>query len=384
MASEPMNLEEMYARLALEEDGGEGLIIGKEEGTLPQKTFVLIGRFLTEKNINFQAMQNVLASIWRPKEGMEVHDLGGQRYSFVFYHVLDLQKVIEGGPWTFEQNLLLHHKLEEGEDAHLVKLNRMEIWVQIYDLPMGMLSIKLLESIGNYVGAFVKTDPKNLTSGWKMFVRIRVVMDIDKPLKRKMKIKREGGNWTWINFKYERLSSFCFVCGLMGHTDRDCGIVYANPDKVIERAYGTWLRAPTKNEKNQNIGARWLRNGVDGHGWGSNSSESKFSATDRQAQAMGERFMEIDGRVTENLGKEVAICFTQRDQGDIFQDKDNTNEEIIKEDGKNQMVETVVIDTKRKRVDKEYNIEIDGLGMLTDGPKNGSEAGPVIQARLQQ
>lgn len=77
MVSEPMNLEEMYARLALEEEGGEGLIIGKEEGILTQKTFVLIGRFLTEKNINFHVMQNVLASIWRPKVGMEVHDLGG-------------------------------------------------------------------------------------------------------------------------------------------------------------------------------------------------------------------------------------------------------------------------------------------------------------------
>lgn len=297
---------------------------------------------------------------------------------------MDIQKVVEGGPWTFEQNLLLHHKLEEGEDAHLVRLNRMEIWVQIYDLPMGMVSTKLLESIGNYVGAFVKTDPQNLNGGWKMFVRIRVAMDIDKPLKRRMKIKREGGNWTWIQFKYERLSSFCFVCGLMGHTDRDCGIVYANSDKVIERAYGTWLRAPTRNERNQSIGARWLRNGMDGNAWGSNSGESKFPTTDRQARAMGERFMEIDGRVTENLGKETAICFTQRDQGDIFQDKDNTNEEINKVGGKNQMEETVVMDTKRKRVDKEYNVETDGLVMLTDGPKNGLEAGPVIHDRLQQ
>lgn len=78
------------------------------------------------------------------------------------------------------------------------------------------------------------TQTLKLNGGWKMFVSIRVTMDIDKPLKLKMKIKREGSTWTWINFKYERLSTFCFVCGLMGHSDRDCGIVYANPDKVIE------------------------------------------------------------------------------------------------------------------------------------------------------
>lgn len=59
-----------------------------------------------------------LASIWRPREGMEFHDLGGLRYSFIFYHVFDLQKVTEGGPWTFEQSLLLHHKLEANGSSY--------------------------------------------------------------------------------------------------------------------------------------------------------------------------------------------------------------------------------------------------------------------------
>ncbi|WOH03691.1 hypothetical protein DCAR_0623090 [Daucus carota subsp. sativus] len=72
------------------------------------------------KNINFQAIQNVVAAIWRPKEGIE--------------------KVIDGGPWTFEQSLLVYHKLEGYEDAQLIKLNNVEIWVQVYDLPSGILS----------------------------------------------------------------------------------------------------------------------------------------------------------------------------------------------------------------------------------------------------
>lgn len=72
-----------------------------------------------------------------------------------------------------------------------------------------------------------------------------------------MRIKREGGDWSWVNFKYERLSIFCFVCGQMGHSERDFGIVYANPEAVIPRAYGVWLRAPTKNSHNQNQ-AKWV------------------------------------------------------------------------------------------------------------------------------
>lgn len=76
--------------------------------------------------------------------------------------------------------------------------------------------------------------------------------------------ERKGGVWSWVNFKYERLSTFCFVFGLIGHSERDCNLVYANPDKEIARAYGVWLRAPTRNSSNQNVGAKWLRNGAEG------------------------------------------------------------------------------------------------------------------------
>lgn len=82
-----------------------------------------------------------------------------------------------------------------------------------------------------------------------------------------MKIKREGGTWSWINFKYERLSTFCFVCGKLGHSERDCNIVYANPGKEMEREYVTWLRAPGKNIKSGS-GSRWLRNADGGNQWG--------------------------------------------------------------------------------------------------------------------
>lgn len=124
---------------------------------------------------------------------MEIHDLGGQRYSFVFFHVLDRLKVLEGGPWTFEQSLLVYHCLLEGEDPFAVKLNTMDIWLQIYDLPRGLISENILQSIGDYVGKFIKSDPTNMNGGWKMFLRIRITMDLEKPLKRRMKVKRNGG-----------------------------------------------------------------------------------------------------------------------------------------------------------------------------------------------
>lgn len=235
--------EPIFGRYVREDDlrrrrGGRYRCWGGEEITVKEQTFILIGKFLTDKNINFKAMQDMMASLWRPKEGMEVHDLGGFRYSFVFYHILDMQRVLEGGPWSFEQNMLVCNQLVSSEDPHTVKLQEADVWIQVYDIPKGLISENVLKNVGNAIGRYVKSDPANFNGMWKEYVRIRVALNIEKPLKRKMKLKREGNAWTWINFKYERMSSFCFVCGIIGHSERECNVVYANPEKLIERAYG--------------------------------------------------------------------------------------------------------------------------------------------------
>lgn len=77
----------------------------------------------------------------------------------LFYHILDIQKVIEGGPWSFKQNLPVFHKLDENEDPHPVQLNEIDIWVQLYDLPMGMQSEKGGSEYWEFCGDVSKDRP---------------------------------------------------------------------------------------------------------------------------------------------------------------------------------------------------------------------------------
>lgn len=72
---------------------------------------------------------------------------------------------------------------------HQVPLNEVNIWVQVHDIPKGLISENILKSIGTFIGMYVKSDPANFDGTWKAFVRIRVTLNIQKPLKRRMKIK---------------------------------------------------------------------------------------------------------------------------------------------------------------------------------------------------
>lgn len=74
-------------------------------------------------------------------------------------------------------------------------------------------------------------------------------------------------------------------------------MVYANPDKIIDKAYGTWLRAPLRIVKN-NTRVRWLRNAHDGNNvWEKNFKQEVLSSTDHGCG--GEHFMEVDGVIRE-------------------------------------------------------------------------------------
>ncbi|TYI18828.1 hypothetical protein ES332_A07G120200v1 [Gossypium tomentosum] len=53
------------------------------------------------------------------------------------------------------------------------------------------------------------------------FMRIRVQIGVRHPLKRKKHILFCGRR-SYVSFKYERLSLFCFYCGRLGHSGSFC------------------------------------------------------------------------------------------------------------------------------------------------------------------
>ena len=54
----------------------------------------------------------------------------------------------------------------------------------------------------------------------------------------------EGGESRWVNFKYERLPNFCYRCGLLNHTLKECPENDAEKTNTIEEEtlqYGAWM-----------------------------------------------------------------------------------------------------------------------------------------------
>lgn len=87
----------------------------------------------------------------------------------------------------------------------------------------------MARAIGKNMGSFMEV---NQTASSKS-MRIRVMLDVSKPLVRGTRIGCGNGASKWIDIKYERMPIFCFTCGRIGHVDKDCG--------DISYTFGEWL-----------------------------------------------------------------------------------------------------------------------------------------------
>ncbi|XP_030489697.2 uncharacterized protein LOC115706250 [Cannabis sativa] len=268
------NLEDQYAALNIEEDEEEGLLFEGEhdEAFEIDDRWCLVGRFLTHRSIDFQAMQNKMAQLWQPGRGMYVKELENNLYLFQFYHEVDIERVKEGSPWTFDRVPLLFERLKQGKNPRSVPLNRIDFWVQLHNLTTGFMSETVIRGLGNYLGEYVKSDPNNFVGVWRDYLRIRVKINVTQPLKRKKKLIKQGGLSCHALFKYEDLPTFCFICGVLGHSERFCDRLFDTPYDQLDKPYGLEMKAPPRR-RNYAAGARWLKPGIATKTGGASSSD---------------------------------------------------------------------------------------------------------------
>ncbi|MBA0768980.1 hypothetical protein Gotri_017749, partial [Gossypium trilobum] len=152
-------MEADLAGLTLEEEEEEILQIQTEEGTNGDGEILqLVGCFLTASIVHFLAMRSIMANLWHPVRGVQITDLGEKKYLFQFFHLMDLERVIKGSPSTFNNHLLIIHKLRMGENPLQIPLIYSPLWVQVHDVPTGFVSENLAIQLGNFIGEFMEYD----------------------------------------------------------------------------------------------------------------------------------------------------------------------------------------------------------------------------------
>lgn len=64
---------------------------------------------------------------------------------------MDLEKFVEGSPWTYDQCIFLLKVLKPEDVPYSVELFYLPIWIQFYNLLVGYISKMLAKEVGTRI-----------------------------------------------------------------------------------------------------------------------------------------------------------------------------------------------------------------------------------------
>lgn len=200
-------IRKQYEALTIEEEASIDVQVPVVVRKKPE--FWYAAQIMWDKEANELHFRRALAKLWQPKEGMNIKKLRQRnRYLINFLHNNDYERVWKGTPWTFNNKLIALLPLNIGDDPEIAQINMSPFWIQAFGVPLGYVSTNICEAIGNFVGTYLDTDENNFKVASPLYLRVRVLINLDKPIKRRMKIRVNAGNEVMIQFRYERMPSF--------------------------------------------------------------------------------------------------------------------------------------------------------------------------------
>lgn len=183
------------------------------------EALTLVGRLTARKIFPKPVIIPLIKAGWRFAPNLRIEDVGLNKFLFSFQTMEEKNHVLSLGPWNFKGYLMILKEWRSRETIHEVDLSHAQFWVQIHELPLERLDEENAILIGSKLGVIDHIDPVDIH---KPYLRVQVHFDIETPLHPGFSLHREGQNPIWISFKYERLSSFCMICGRITHTVGTC------------------------------------------------------------------------------------------------------------------------------------------------------------------
>lgn len=386
MAASGSGVNEVAARwadLSLEEE--DDIVVeaptSEIEDLAIDHRWCLVGRLLTGRVSDFHTFQNLMASLWQPGRGMYVKEIGSNLYLFQFNNETDIQRVIDGSPWTYDRKQLILQRLYPGQVPMDLSLDFLDMWVQLHDLRPGYMSQRILETVGNNIGEFLSSDPNNFTGARREYLRTRVRVPLAKPLKRRMKVKTSETSFFWVNFKYERVPTFCFICGMMGHAEKYCDKLCDTPMHLIAKPYGIEMRA-TGRRPLTTIGSKWL---LPEMRFGREESHRSGGGEGAENQPSGMENQAVSTLINVHTQNQANLHDSRLARIPADQPLNCINVDSVHKDGSTEVASLLIFsDSKRRRV-ADGHVEDSGGDVdnmeYEDTSKNGLSTGTGIQAR---
>ncbi|XP_039812082.1 uncharacterized protein LOC120675055 [Panicum virgatum] len=244
-----------------EKDGGEGAaslekflegmkLHGEEEDDLDfsedfeelvkEVRWLALFRVHTTKPFSHAALFNALRNAWAAAKEVTFKAREPNLFVVQFHCLRDWTRVMDGRPWLFRGAAIVMEEYDGYSNVKAYKLDKIPIWARIQGVPeMLMKKKELAEKVAKKVGETIMLLVNDGKINSTPYLKARVWIDLNKPLVRMVPITLKERMICLV--QYEKLPSFCFFCGCLGHEVAECGDG-VHPKEKCE--WGDWLKVP--------------------------------------------------------------------------------------------------------------------------------------------
>ncbi|KAL0912140.1 hypothetical protein M5K25_018093 [Dendrobium thyrsiflorum] len=197
--------------------------------------------------------------------------LGEGWYLCSFKSLDSLDGVLSGGPWFVNSHIVGMEKWSTEFSPNSMKGLSSPIWIRMPHLPLHCWDEKNVGLIASRIGTPLMIDGNMFQWGKREFARICVRVKLDIPLPLGVWVEGAAGRF-FQKIEYERISDFCYGCGMLGHVKDRCKIIKgakenvkagaidpagqvesitSKKDMVVEGqdSYGPWIHVKHKRNK---------------------------------------------------------------------------------------------------------------------------------------
>lgn len=243
-------LIQRFIGLHTEDSQGPSLRVPNSATSSTDWSRCLLSRVVSDRTAIESQFQVAMMKAWDADPKTVFRSVTKNAFLIEFHDPIDLQTAIHQGPWTFKGELVALKMVSSHADVKPSEITQAALWVQLFNVPLNAFSEEGLILLGKEVGKPISRPIEGYVGG-KRFYKIKVSIDLLKPLKDKARVTHPHLGEVTAHCVYEKVNRICVFCGLLGHEISSCAdhsrlsTIMLNPDQA-SRFPAHQLLSPTR------------------------------------------------------------------------------------------------------------------------------------------
>lgn len=172
---------------------------------------LLIIRMISQRNFHAPVLHDIVMRAWNPSRGISVTKVDRNTFVFSFEHETNRSLAYNRRPWTIRGAHLVLKIWSPDLALTEIDFASSTFWIQVHGLPPIWCNKKNIKLVGSKARSVVEVEFFEAPTGmWQRYARVRVNVNVNKPLCSRVFLPRHERTDIWISLKYKRLLEFCF------------------------------------------------------------------------------------------------------------------------------------------------------------------------------